>query len=329
MDFKDYYSTLGVAKTATEKEIKQAYRKLARKHHPDVNPGDKGAESRFKELNEAYEVLGDPVKRKKYDELGANWRAYEGAPGAQAPGGAGRAWNVNMGGGGAGGGFRTMTEEEMRDMFGDGDPFSDFFHTFFGGAPGGQDAEPGPRGGRPRARQARRGRDVEHELELTLEDAYRGVTRRLSLAQGGEARTVDVRIPAGVGDGARVRVASEGEHGVGGAQSGDLYLRVRLAAHPRFERRGKDLYTPVAVPLTTAVLGGEAEVTTLGGKPLRLKIPPTTQNGQVFRLKGQGMPGVGKTPEPGDLYATVDVQMPKELTPEQREHFDAIRTSGL
>src|ERR1044071_5449739 len=141
MEFKDYYSTLGVAKTATEKEIKQAYRKLARKHHPDVNPGDKTAEAKFKEINEAYEVLGDPAKRKKYDELGSNWRMYEqaGAPGGGAAPGAG-GWNVNFGGGGArGGGFRTMTEDEMREMFGDSDPFSDFFHMFFGGG--------GPMGG--------------------------------------------------------------------------------------------------------------------------------------------------------------------------------------
>src|SRR3954465_4461110 len=177
MEFKDYYSTLGVAKTATEKEIKQAYRKLARKHHPDVNPGDKSAETRFKEINEAYEVLGDPPKRKKYDELGSNWRMYEqagAAGGAGAPGGAGAGgWNVDFGGGGPqGGGFRTMTQDEMREMFGDGDPFSDFFHTFFGGTGPGATETAGQarRGGRARA--ARQGRDVEHELELGLEDAY-------------------------------------------------------------------------------------------------------------------------------------------------------------
>jgi curved DNA-binding protein len=319
MDFKDYYSTLGVAKTATEKEIKQAFRKLARKLHPDVNPGDKSAESKFKEINEAYEVLGDPEKRKKYDELGANWRMYEqaGAGGPQ-PG-----WNVNFGGGSPGGGYRTMTEEEMRDLFGgESSPFSDFFETFFGG--GGPSASSEARGGR-RRRAARKGRDVEHELPLDLEDAYRGTTQRLSIKLNGQARTVDVRIPAGVGDGSRVRVAGEGEMGSEGAPSGDLYLRIRLAPHPKFDRKGRDLYTKVQVPVTTAVLGGEAEVQTLAGKPLRLKIPPTTQNAQVFRLKGHGMPAVGKPDETGDLYATVDVELPRTLTPEQRAHYEALK----
>jgi DnaJ-class molecular chaperone len=325
MEFKDYYATLGVAKSASEKEIKQAYRKLARKHHPDVNPGDKAAEAKFKEINEAYEVLGDPEKRKKYDELGANWRLYEQA-GAQ-PGGAGGfpgGWNVQFGGGAPGGGFRTMTEDEMREMFGDANPFSDFFNTFFGGSFGEQE-EPrrGARGARGRA--ARQGRDFEQQIELGLDDAYHGAMRRLSIKHDGHARTVDVRIPPGVGEGSRVRVAGEGESGAGGAQSGDLYLRIHLAPHPRFERKGKDLYTHVQVPLTTAVLGGDIEVNTLGGRSLRLKIPAGTQNGQVFRLKGHGMPAVGKPSDHGDLYATVDVQLPRTLTPEQKKHFEALQ----
>ncbi|MGE0449458.1 MAG: DnaJ C-terminal domain-containing protein [Vicinamibacterales bacterium] len=323
MEFKDYYATLGVQKNATEKEIKQAFRKLARKYHPDVNPGDKTAETRFKEINEANEVLGDPEKRRKYDELGANWRAYEqaGASGGPGPGGPFGGWNVNTGGGQ--GGFRTMTPEEMHQMFGDADPFSDFFHTFFGGAMGGQE-EAGARRTRGRAR-SRQGRDVEQELELSLEDAFHGTTRRFSIKHDGHARTVDVRIPAGVGDGSRVRIAGEGEMGSGGAKSGDLYLRIRLAPHPRFERKGKDLYARVHVPLTTAVLGGEADVSTVGGRSLRLKVPATTQNGQTFRLKGHGMPATGKA-EPGDLYATIEVVLPKTLSPEQRAHFEALAT---
>src|SRR5687768_13163183 len=201
MDFKDYYATLGVAKTATDKEIKQAFRKLARKHHPDVNPGDKKAESRFKEINEAYEVLGDASKRKKYDELGANWRAYEQAEAAGGANPFAGQWNVNFGGG-QGGGYRTMTPEEMEELFGDQNPFSDFFTTFFGG--GGPEAAGGRRERGARARQPRKGRDVEHEIELSLEDAYHGSTRRLAMPQEGQARTVDVRIPAGVSDGSRV-----------------------------------------------------------------------------------------------------------------------------
>ena len=328
MEFKDYYQTLGVAKTASDKELKQAYRKLARKHHPDVNPGDKAAEARFKEINEAYEVLGDPEKRRKYDELGANWRMYEqaqqqggfagGNPFAGAGAGGG-AWNINMGG--PGGGYRTMSEEEMQDLFGNEDPFSDFFKTFFGG--GGGAASGAGRARQGRAPRTQKGRDIEHEVELTLEEAYHGATRRISIKQGGHARSVDVRIPVGVKDGSRVRAAGEGESGVNGGASGDLYLRVRIRPHPVFERKGTDLHAKVAVPVTTAVLGGEAQVPTLTGS-VRLKIPETTQSGQVFRLKGHGMPAVGKPDDRGDLYATVEVQLPRSLTKEQREHYDAL-----
>ena len=322
MDFKDYYTTLGVSKTASEKEIKQAYRKLARKHHPDVNPGDKSAEAKFKEINEAYEVLGDQEKRRKYDELGANWRAYEQAQQQGQPWGApfgGGAYSANTGGAG---GYRTMTEEEMRDLFGNEDPFSDFFKTFFGG--GGSSG-----GGRQRAGRATRvqkGRDIEHEVDLTLEEAFHGTTRRMSIKQGGHARTVDVRIPVGVKDGSRVRAAGEGESGANGGVAGDLYLRVRIRPHTMFERKGDDLHSHVAVPVTTAVLGGEAQVPTISGA-VRLKIPESTQNGQVFRLKGHGMPAVGKPDDRGDLYATVDVQLPRSLTEEQREHYEALRKS--
>jgi DnaJ-class molecular chaperone len=328
MEFKDYYATLGVNKASTEKEIKQAFRKLARKHHPDVNPGDKAAESRFKEINEAYEVLGDPAKRKKYDVLGANWRAYEQA---EAQGGpnpfAGGQWNPGGSPGQSGGGFRTMTQEEMEEMFGDQNPFSDFFTTFFGGGGGFGQRESSSRGsaagGRGRVRQ-RQGRDVEHAIELSLEDAYNGATRRLSLKHDGHARTVDVRIPAGVGDGSRVRISGEGEQGSGGAPGGDLYLRVRLAPHPLFERKGRDLYVKVPLPVTTAVLGGEVEVPTISGKTVRLKIPALTQSGQMFRLKGYGMPAVGKPEDKGDAYARVEIQLPTELSPDERQHYEAL-----
>jgi DnaJ-class molecular chaperone len=315
MEFKDYYSTLGVSKGATAKEIKQAFRKLARKYHPDVNPGDKAAEAKFKELNEAHEVLGDPEKRRKYDELGSNWRMYEQAGGAGPQPGA--AWNAR--GGGFGGGARAMTPEEMENFFGNDSPFSEFFNTFFsGGFSGAQSAGTGNRA------RARRGRDVEHEIELSLEDAFHGTTRRLGLQHDGHARTVDVRIPAGVTDGSRVRVSGEGEQGAGGAPGGDLFLRVRLTPHPVFERKGRDLHARVPVPVTTAILGGEAEVPTMSGKPARLRIPAFTQNGQVFRLKGYGMPSTGQPDGTGDLYARVEAELPTALSPEEREHYEAL-----
>ena len=334
MEFKDYYATLSVAKSASEKEIKQAFRKLARKHHPDVNPGDKAAEARFKEINEAYEVLGDPEKRRKYDELGANWRQYEQAQqqGQGWPGGAaggfggfgsadpgGGAWTINMGGPG---GYRTMTQDEMHEMFGNEDPFSDFFRTFFGGGRGAT-TEPRGRAGRQSAR-SQRGRDLEQEVDLTLEEAYHGAMRRIMIDHGGQTRTVDVRIPAGVKSGTRVRAAGEGEPGLNGGPAGDLFLRVGLRPHPVFERRGDDLHAKVAVPVTTAVLGGEAQIPTVTGS-VRLKVPETTQSGQVFRLKGHGMPIVGKPDTHGDLYATIDVQLPRSLTKDQRQHYEALK----
>ena len=331
MEFKDYYAILGVPKTASEKELKQAYRKLARKHHPDVNPGDKGAEGKFKEINEAYEVLGDPDKRRKYDELGANWRMYEQAqqqgqpfPGGSpfggfggGSGGEGGAWTINMGGPG---GARTMSEDEMRDMFGTEDPFSDFFRTFFGGGGGGAET----RGRSGRAPRTQKGRDIESEAELTLEEAYHGAMRRISITLGGSARSVDVRIPAGVKDGSRVRATGEGEAGSSGGASGDLFLRVKLRPHPVFERKGDDLHVKVALAVTTAVLGGEAQVPTITGS-VRLKVPETTQPGQIFRLKGHGMPVIGKPDQKGDLYATADIQLPRSLTRDQRAAWEQIK----
>lgn len=312
MDFKDYYTTLGVPKTASEKDIKQAFRKLARKYHPDVNPGDKGAEARFKEVNEANEVLSDPQKRKKYDELGANWRAYENAPPGQNPYA------------GAGSGFRTMTVEDMNEMFGGGDdaPFSDFFKTFFGGMGGDEPA--GARGGRGRPR-ARKGQDIEHPFALDLEDAIRGSVQRLQLRHDGHARTVEVRIPPGVTDGSRVRVSGEGGRGSGSAPSGDLYLRVQLKPHPVFDIKGRDVYTRARVPVPIAVLGGEIDVATPEHKTLRLKLPPGTQSGQRFRLRGHGLPQVGKPDDRGDLYASIEVDVPKQLGDEERKLYEELR----
>jgi len=331
MDFKDYYATLGVPRTASDAEIKRAYRKLARKHHPDLNPGDKAAEARFKEVNEANEVLGDPDKRRKYDELGANWRQYEQAEAqGRAPGGAGGWSGPFPGAGGAGGGagnYRTMTPEEMEEMFGGSggaDPFSDFFHTFFGRAGGGEPQERGPR----RAR-SKRGQDVESPVDLTLEEAFSGTSRRVVVKHDGHSRTVEVRIPAGVKDGARVRAAGEGEPAPQGGTAGDLFLTVRLLPHDRFERRGQDLYVKIPLPVTTAVLGGEASIPTLAGSSVRLKIPELTRSGRVFRLRGHGMPTVGKADDRGDLYATAEIAIPSKLSPEERKHYEALKTLAV
>ena len=215
-----------------------------------------------------------------------------------------------------------MTPEEMESMFGDSDPFSDFFlHRFFGGAAPGSTA--GSRRGR--AAQPRRGADFESPVELTLEEAFAGTTRRLRLDGTGHGKTVEVRIPAGVLDGARVRVAGEGEPGAKGGSSGDLFLRVHISPHPRFVREGADLRIRVPVPVTTAVLGGEVPVATLSGSTLRLKIPPLTAHGRVFRLRGQGMPLVGTPGGRGDLYAAVEIAIPTSVTEEARKHYEALR----
>lgn len=311
MDFKDYYEVLGIDKRATPADVKTAYRKLARQFHPDVNPGDQAAEKRFKEVNEAHEVLGDPEKRKKYDELGANWRYYD-----QAQAGGAHPFGSSPFGFEAGGrrGYRTMSQEEVSDLFGD-NPFSDFFQTFFGG----QGAEP------RRAQQGpTKGRDVEHVLELSLDRAFHGSHQRLSIQHGGSQKSVEVRIPAGVSNDAVVRVAGEGEPGAGGAAPGDLLLRIRIAPDPRFVLRGRDLHVDVPVPVTTAVLGGEVEVPTLSGAPVRLKIPPGTQPGQVFRVKGKGMPKVGRSSRQGDLLAAARILIPKTLDADARAHYEAL-----
>jgi DnaJ-class molecular chaperone len=315
MEFKDYYQALGVAKTASADEIKKAFRKLARESHPDLHAGDRTAEARFKDINEAYEVLGDPEKRRKYDELGSNWRMYE-----QAAQNGGAPFDQSWAGfGGGRTTHRTVSADELRDLFGTDDPFSDFFHTFFGGQAPGEARRPR---GTPRAR---RGQDVEHPVELTLEEAFAGTSRRLRMSFDGAERTVDVRIPGGVRDGSKVRAAGEGGKGHGGATSGDLFLTVRVLPHARFERRGQDLYTRVSVPVTTAVLGGETDVATLAGGTLRLKVPPMSQAGRVFRLKGHGMPSPKSPGDRGDLYATLEIRIPSSLSPDARAHYEALQ----
>lgn len=310
---QDYYQVLGVARTASDKDIRQAYRRLARQHHPDLNPGDKAAEARFKEIGEAYEVLSDADKRKKYDRYGHEWQHAEAAEAAARDAGfRGARW-------GPSGGARYETVENLDD-----DAFGDLFGELFGGAPRG-----GRRGGARGRSMTHPGQDYEQPVEVTLEEAFAGTQRVLTLqSPDGKSRRLEVKIPPGVTDGSRVRVAGEGGPGLGGGPNGDLYLVISVRPQGTFERKGDDLYVAAAVPVHVLVLGGEAQVPTLKGTKLALRIPPETQNGRVFRLAGQGMPrlqGGGR----GDLYATVNAMLPTNLSARERELFEELaRTRG-
>ncbi len=286
MAYKDYYRILGVGRGASEKEIKEAYRRLARKYHPDVNPGDKSAEQKFKEVNEAYEVLSDPEKRRKYDQFGENWQFAEQFSRA----GGQRFSGFSVGDlfsnfESSGGGFESI--------------FDDLFSSFGFGRRGG-------------SRTRVWSQPLEQEVEISLEEAFYGTTRLIA-ANG---HRLEVKIPPGVDTGSRVRV---------GGRTGEpeIYLNIKVQPHERFERRGDDLYTEVPIFLTDAVLGGEVEVPTLKGK-LLLRIPPETQNGRVFRLAGQGMPHLSNSGR-GDLFVRVKVMLPTNLTPQEKELFQQLR----
>jgi curved DNA-binding protein len=294
MDYKDYYKILGVERSAGEQDIRKAYRKLAMKYHPDRNPNDKQAEERFKEINEAYQVLSDAKKRAHYDRLGSDYSNWQqrGAPGDFN-------WD-QYGGGGFPGGVR-VEYSDLDDLFGGAGGFSDFFRTIFG-----RGAEGAGTGTRTRSRQQPQG--YQQELTITLDEAYNGTTRLLQ----SDGKQKQVRIPAGVRTGSKVRVAGAGPNGL------DLYLIVEVQDDKRFERRGNDLHTTATVDIFTAILGGEAEVETLSGK-IKLNVPAGTQPEQVFRLAGRGMPSVKNANEKGDLYVRLKVQIPKYLSPKQRE----------
>jgi len=320
---KDYYNILGVSRTASEKEIKAAYRRLARQHHPDVNPGDKAAEDKFKDINAAYEVLSDPEKRKKYDKYGDQWQfadRFEEQAKQQ-----GQAWNFARGGG-----------AEQSFSFEEGD-LGDIFGNIFGGF--------GRRSNRPR-----KGQDIETPVEVTLEEAFNGTVRNLSLqseqpcsvcngtgkiqnarcavCRGSgvvpQLKTLEVKIPPGVKSGSRIRVAGKGNPGQAGGAAGDLYLVVTVLPHSQFERKDDDLMVKISVPLTTVVLGGEIHVPTLKGSRLALKIPSETQNDRVIRLAGQGMPHLNGSGR-GDLLVTVKVLLPNNLSEEEKKIFKKLQ----
>jgi DnaJ-class molecular chaperone len=295
---------LGVDRNASDKEIRSAYRRLARKHHPDVNPNDQASETIFKEVNAAHDVLSDPEKRRKYDKYGDQWEHADEIERMQRARG-GRTGNVRF------------TATDLGDL-GDGIDLGSIFGGIFGGGNRGFDAETRTR--RPPA-------NVEQPVEVTLEEAAAGTTRMLMVeGDHGDSRRLEVKIPPGVDNGSRVRIAGEGRASFGG-QRGDLYLVVSVRPNPNFERKGDDLYTDVEVPLTTPILGGEVEVQGLSRK-VALKLPPGTQNGQHFRLTGLGMPKLGQPDKRGDLFARVKVQLPKQPTDEQKKLFEQLKESG-
>ncbi|OAI42783.1 molecular chaperone DnaJ [Verrucomicrobia bacterium SCGC AG-212-E04] len=319
-DFKDYYTTLGVSKTATDAEIKSAFRKLARKYHPDVAKDKKTAEEKFKEINEANEVLSDPVKRKKYDELGANWQdggGFQPPPGWQA------------------GARRRADGTPAQEFHFEGTGFSDFFEQFFGG--GGRRNYGFPSGdddfsGGADASRPRRGSDIEGDILVTLDEAMHGTMRPISLQTVDprtgkvETHSFTVRIPAGATDGRRIRVPGKGADGTGGGAAGDLYLRVRLAAHPDFRPRGADLYYDLDLSPWEAVLGEQVIVPGLTGA-IKVRIPPGTANGQQLRVRAQGLP-IGKTGERGDLYVVSNIQIPTELTDAERTLWEKLKVAS-
>lgn len=317
MDYKDYYKILGVEKTATQDEIKKAFRKLAVKYHPDKNAGNKQAEEKFKEINEANEVLSDAAKRKKYDELGENWKYYQQSGGQEQDFDWSRYQNQ-------GGGQRQYSRQDFGGFGnfggGGGGGFSDFFETMFGG--GGFSQGGGARRGR---RASQRGEDMRASLSITLEEAYHGVEKTFQI----DGQSIKLKIKPGIADGQLLKLTGKGYAGAGGGANGDLVLSIVVEKDKRYERKGADLYTEIPVDIYTAELGGKAEVKTFKGT-IKVNIAAETDNGKSLRLPGMGMPIYGKTSEHGDLYVKVSLQTIKNLSEKEiklLKELAALRSS--
>jgi curved DNA-binding protein len=308
MEYKDYYKILGVDKKASQDEIKKAYRKLAVKYHPDKNQGNKEAEERFKEIGEAYEVLGDVEKRKKYDSLGGNWKNFQSGQGYS---GGNPFGDFNFGNGG------TYVEMDMDDFMNGNNQFSDFFNAFFGG---GRRTRSTDFGGGPRG-NFQQAADYETTIELTLEEAHHGTSRIIQL----DDQKIRINIKPGATDGQTLRIKGKGQKAPNGQINGDLFVKVKVLNHPRFERKENDLFTSKKIDLFTAVLGGEIIVETIDGK-VKLPIPPGTQNGKTFRLKSKGMPVYQSQNQFGDLFVKIEVQIPERLTDQQKKRFKELKT---
>jgi len=306
MDFKDYYAVLGVSPDADEQTIKRTYRKLARQYHPDVNPGDKQAEDRFKEISEAYQALSDKERREKYDAMRAQYQQWQQRGGSTG----GFDWGQWEAQPGQYAYSRTVSPEDLQDMFGGEGSFSDFFSSIFGqgGFSGaGQTYETRPR----------RGRDAEVEAEITLEEAFHGTTRSIQIGD----RRIEARIPPGVRDGSRVRLSGQGGPGAAGGPAGDLYLAITVEPNAIWERDGDNLIRDVDVDMFTAAAGGSVRVPLMDGS-VNLKIPPQTQAGKTFRLRGKGMPKIEQPSERGDAYLRARIVLPSLST----EELDTLRT---
>ena len=313
MDYKDYYEILGVAPNAEKKIIQQTYRQLARKYHPDLNPGNKEAEEKFKTINEAYQVLSDVEQRKKYDELRAQYLQWQ-QTGSRQQDFDWQNWSAHPG---TGARVQYADPEDLEDLFGSESPYSDFFTNIFG-----QARRSGKGSGRGTPPSPRRGRDVEYEVDLTLEEAFHGAERLLEI----DRHRIKAGIPPGVRTGSRVRLAGQGEPGQNSGPSGDLYLIIKVIPNDTFERDGDDLHFDVPVDIFTAIAGGEIRIPTLE-RPLTLTIPPRTNANRTFRLRGKGMPHQGDPDKRGNLFAKVRLVLPEALTDQEVNSIQALASA--